>query len=98
MGLEVADIHGDRSQGQRERALREFRDGELSVLVATDVASRGIDGASATPHCLSFLAAPWHAPPLAPRTSSGATHLLSHRAIRNARLLPAPVQCPRFST
>ena len=42
LGLSSAAIHGDRSQGQRERALAAFRDGRLDVLVATDVAARGI--------------------------------------------------------
>ncbi|WP_245582378.1 DEAD/DEAH box helicase [Neorhizobium lilium] len=41
--FKVASIHGNKSQGQRERALKAFRDGEISVLVATDVAARGID-------------------------------------------------------
>jgi ATP-dependent RNA helicase RhlE len=36
-------IHGDRSQSQREAALRSFKDGKTRVLVATDVAARGID-------------------------------------------------------
>lgn len=36
-------MHGDRSQSQRERALRDFKKGRISVLVATDIASRGID-------------------------------------------------------
>jgi ATP-dependent RNA helicase RhlE len=36
-------IHGDRSQSQREAALRSFRAGQTNVLVATDVAARGID-------------------------------------------------------
>lgn len=42
-GYSVASIHGNKSQGQRDRALRELRSGEVSVLVATDVAARGID-------------------------------------------------------
>src|SRR6056297_3755349 len=42
-GYAVAAIHGNKSQGQRERALRAFRDGEVRVLVATDVAARGLD-------------------------------------------------------
>ena len=42
-GYSVAAIHGNKSQGQRERALRAFRDGKIRVLVATDVAARGLD-------------------------------------------------------
>ncbi len=41
-GLSTATIHGGRSQGQRERALRDFTDGRVEALVATDVAARGI--------------------------------------------------------
>ncbi|MGH9116612.1 MAG: DEAD/DEAH box helicase [Acidimicrobiales bacterium] len=41
-GVSVDAIHGDRTQGQREHALKRFTDGRLSVLVATDVAARGI--------------------------------------------------------
>ena len=41
-GLASAAIHGDRSQAQRERSLAAFRAGRLDVLVATDVAARGI--------------------------------------------------------
>ena len=42
-GFAAGSIHGNKSQGQRDRALKEFRNGELTVLVATDVAARGID-------------------------------------------------------
>ena len=42
-GFTTAAIHGDRTQNQRERALRAFRAGECDVLVATDVLARGID-------------------------------------------------------
>ncbi|TDL86275.1 DEAD/DEAH box helicase, partial [Meridianimarinicoccus aquatilis] len=42
-GFDVAAIHGNRSQGQRERAIVSFREGRIKVLVATDVAARGID-------------------------------------------------------
>ncbi len=41
-GVKSAAIHGDRSQNQRNQALRGFQDGQYRVLVATDVASRGI--------------------------------------------------------
>jgi ATP-dependent RNA helicase RhlE len=42
-GFSVASIHGNKSQGQRDRALKGFRDGDIRILVATDVAARGID-------------------------------------------------------
>ena len=41
-GLKAAPIHGDRSQSQRQRALNDFTDGRVGVLVATDIAARGI--------------------------------------------------------
>ncbi len=41
-GVRSAAIHGNRSQGQRERALAAFADGKVTALVATDVAARGI--------------------------------------------------------
>jgi superfamily II DNA/RNA helicase len=43
LGVEAAAIHGDLPQKARERALQRFAEGKLSVLVATDVAARGID-------------------------------------------------------
>ncbi len=42
-GLSAAAIHGDKTQGQRERALAAFKAGEVQTLVATDIAARGID-------------------------------------------------------
>ena len=42
-GLPAVAIHGNKSQGQRERALADFRSGSARVLVATDIAARGID-------------------------------------------------------
>ncbi|WP_065330025.1 DEAD/DEAH box helicase [Tritonibacter mobilis] len=42
-GFKAAAIHGNKSQGQRERALKAFKSGEITVLVATDVAARGLD-------------------------------------------------------
>jgi ATP-dependent RNA helicase RhlE len=42
-GIKCEAIHGDRSQGQRQEALDRFKDGRISVLVATDVVARGID-------------------------------------------------------
>jgi superfamily II DNA/RNA helicase len=42
-GIKSASIHGDKSQGARERALDEFKQGKVRALVATDVAARGLD-------------------------------------------------------
>ena len=42
-GFKVASVHGDMSQSARERSLQGFRDGVVDILVATDVAARGID-------------------------------------------------------
>ena len=42
-GLRCVGIHGDKSQGQRNRALAQFKSGARSILVATDVAARGLD-------------------------------------------------------
>ena len=42
-GYEAVSIHGNKSQGQRDRALRAFKTGQAKILVATDVAARGID-------------------------------------------------------
>ncbi len=42
-GFDAASIHGNKSQGQRDRAIAGFKNGEITVLVATDVAARGLD-------------------------------------------------------
>ncbi|MBB1302061.1 MULTISPECIES: DEAD/DEAH box helicase [unclassified Pseudoalteromonas] len=42
-GLKTQSIHGDKSQGARDRALQDFKEGTTRVLVATDVAARGLD-------------------------------------------------------
>jgi ATP-dependent RNA helicase RhlE len=52
-GVEAVALHGDKSQGQRERALAKFEDGKVDVLVATDVAARGIDVAGIT-HVINY--------------------------------------------
>ena len=49
----VAAVHGDLGQGAREQALRAFRNGKIDVLVATDVAARGIDVEDVT-HVINF--------------------------------------------
>lgn len=41
--VEASSIHGDRSQNQRQKALKDFKNGKTRVLVATDIAARGID-------------------------------------------------------
>lgn len=42
-GFHIAELHGDRSQSQRQQALNGFRKGRFDILVATDVAARGLD-------------------------------------------------------
>ncbi len=41
-GIDARSIHGDKTQGQRERAVRDFQEGRTRVLIATDVAARGL--------------------------------------------------------
>lgn len=41
--IKAAAIHGDKAQNSRQKALQQFKDGEIRVLVATDIAARGID-------------------------------------------------------
>lgn len=52
-GFATDAIHGGKNQGQRQRALSRFKNSEVSVLVATDVAARGIDVADIT-HVVNF--------------------------------------------
>ena len=52
-GMQAMAIHGDKSQGARTRALAEFKEGKVRVLVATDIAARGID-ISELPHVVNF--------------------------------------------
>jgi ATP-dependent RNA helicase RhlE len=42
-GIEAHALHGNKSQGQRQKALGNFKNGRINVLVATDIAARGID-------------------------------------------------------
>ena len=51
--VSAAALHGDMTQGQRERALARFRSGEVKTLVATDVAARGLDLSDIT-HVINF--------------------------------------------
>ncbi len=52
-GVSAASIHGDKSQGQRERALAAFKAGACRALVATDIAARGID-VDAVSHVINY--------------------------------------------
>ena len=52
-GFAVGSVHGDLGQGAREQALRAFRNGKVDVLVATDVAARGIDVENVT-HVINY--------------------------------------------
>ena len=53
VGITAAAIHGDKSQGQRERALAAFKQGQVRALVATDIAARGID-VDAVSHVIQY--------------------------------------------
>jgi ATP-dependent RNA helicase RhlE len=52
-GIDATAIHGNKSQGQRVRALDDFKDGTASILVATEVAARGLD-IDALPHVVNY--------------------------------------------
>ncbi len=52
-GIDAAAIHGNKSQGARTRALGDFKSGKLRVLVATDIAARGLD-IDQLPHVVNF--------------------------------------------
>jgi len=52
-GISAAAIHGNKSQGARTRALADFKHGKLRVLVATDIAARGLD-IDRLPHVVNF--------------------------------------------
>ena len=52
-GVQADAIHGNKSQNARERALGEFKDGKVRVLVATDIAARGLD-IEALPHVVNY--------------------------------------------
>lgn len=52
-GFKVDAIHGGKSQGQRQRALNKFKKSEVTILVATDVAARGIDVKDVT-HVINY--------------------------------------------
>ena len=52
-GIAANAIHGNKSQPQRERALAEFKNGKTKILVATDIAARGID-VSGVSHVINF--------------------------------------------
>lgn len=52
-GFKAAAIHGNKSQGQRQRALAQFKQNEVTILLATDVASRGLDIENVT-HVINY--------------------------------------------
>jgi len=52
-GIRTASIHGDKSQGARTKALVDFKHGKIRVLVATDIAARGID-ITQLPHVINY--------------------------------------------
>ena len=65
-GIAAAAIHGNKSQPQRVRALDDFKAGRVAILVATDIAARGLD-IDALPHVVNYEL------PMVPRTTSTAS-------------------------
>ena len=59
MGVSSGRIHGDRTQSQRTETMRRFKEGKFAVLVATDIAARGID-VEALSHVINFDIPPTH--------------------------------------
>ena len=80
-GFSAEAIHGDRSQGQRSRALKNFRDGRVGVLVATDVLARGID-VSDVDHVINYDV---------PMDPEDYIHRIGARAAPARRALPSPL-------
>jgi ATP-dependent RNA helicase RhlE len=52
-GFKVGSLHGDKAQFQRQRTLRAFKENEINILIATDVAARGLDVADIT-HVINY--------------------------------------------
>ncbi|HET9681833.1 MAG TPA: DEAD/DEAH box helicase [Candidatus Limnocylindrales bacterium] len=52
-GIDAVAIHGNKSQGQRVRALDDFKNGDVEILVATEIAARGLD-IDGLPHVVNF--------------------------------------------
>jgi ATP-dependent RNA helicase RhlE len=52
-GIRTAALHGDKTQGARNKALEQFKSGKVAVLVATDIAARGLD-IDDLPHVVNF--------------------------------------------
>ena len=52
-GFKAESIHGDKNQAKRQRALKAFKDNQSQILVATDVAARGLDIPNVT-HVINF--------------------------------------------
>ena len=52
-GFKVGSLHGDKAQFQRQKTLRAFKENEINILIATDVAARGLDVADIT-HVINF--------------------------------------------
>jgi ATP-dependent RNA helicase RhlE len=52
-GLNTAAIHGNKSQGRRTRTLKDFKDGAIQILIATDIAARGLD-IDKLPHVVNY--------------------------------------------
>ena len=85
-GIAAEAIHGNKSQGQRERVLAAFRNGKVKTLVATDIAARGID-VDGISHVVNF--------DLPQRAGDLRASHRPHRARRRRRASPSRCATPR---
>ena len=100
-GIKAAAIHGNKSQAQRERALKSFKTGEVDVLVATDVAARGLDIPNVS-HVINFDPPKVYADYVhrigrtgrAGNTGNALTFMIGNPANTTAQHTPAPAHRP----
>ena len=87
-GYTVTSLHSNRTQGQRQAALKGFKDGTYHIMVATDIAARGLDVENIS-HVINFDM---------PGTADDYIHRIGRTGRRNARETPSPSSRPTTKT